>query len=133
MGTAIPTAIGVAIASHKKRIVCIMGDGGVRPYIAEIKLAVQERLQILFILMSDGRYGTVTLSGIENNFSARAVMIDAPSWRRAIEAMGCPSASINSENGLVNSIKKWSSGIGPMFLELQFDADKYASAAKRLR
>ena len=39
MGTAIPTAIGFAVSS-KIETVCFAGDGGIRNYFPEIKLAV---------------------------------------------------------------------------------------------
>ncbi|MBL1828579.1 hypothetical protein ELE35_29995, partial [Klebsiella pneumoniae] len=59
MGCAIPTAIGVAISNQGKRVICVMGDGGIRPYFPEILLAVEENLPILFLLISDGYYGSV--------------------------------------------------------------------------
>src|SRR4030095_4491817 len=59
MGTSLPMAIGASLAKPQTEILCITGDGGIRPFWAEIKIAVAERLPICFLLMSDGRSGRI--------------------------------------------------------------------------
>ena len=36
MGTSIPTAIGVSIANRNFPTICVVGDGGISPYISEL-------------------------------------------------------------------------------------------------
>ncbi len=96
MGTAIPTAIGAALSSPGKTVVCVVGDGGVGPYVAEIKLAVQMKLPVLFVLMSDGLYGTIARSGAHDGLRANAFTIKDPVWWRAVESMGCSSGFVSN-------------------------------------
>lgn len=133
MGTGIPTAIGAALTYPGRRVVAVAGDGGIRPYLAEIKLAVEEKLPILFILMSDGGYGTFSLAGRERNLSPRAVTIKNPSWWRAAEAMGCNAAMANNLNELEDILAEWAKAAAPLFLEMHFPPERYAAMTQKLR
>ena len=133
MGTAIPSAIGLAISSPRKKIICVAGDGGIRPYLPEIKIAVNQKLPILFILMSDGYYGSVAVNALGKSISKKAYQIENHSWWRAIEAMGCPSAVISNDKELEKSLCHWLKNEGVLFMEMNFNPDKYFCMTNRLR
>jgi thiamine pyrophosphate-dependent acetolactate synthase large subunit-like protein len=133
MGTAIPTAIGASICNRSKPVVCVMGDGGISPYIGEIKLAVSENLPILFILMSDGRYGSVSAFAPGTSAVQRATVLARPSWWRALEGMGLHARTLSSLGGVRDLVEAWRREPAPFFLELTFDPDRYQETAKRLR
>jgi acetolactate synthase-1/2/3 large subunit len=133
MGTALPTSIGVSISSPGSRVFCVMGDGGIRPYFPEIRLAIDHGLPICFILMSDGRYGTVAQSALSKNLNLGPVTIKNPSWWRAVGALDCPSQCVNGMKGFLNAMETWQQISGPLFLEMHFDPDSYMNMTKRLR
>ena len=133
MGTGLPTAIGVSLSNQNKPVVCAMGDGGIRPHISEIKLAVSENLLILFILMSDKRYGSVALSGIPNKLNSDGFDIKNASWREAVNGMGCKSETVSTEEEFVDTLGVWKKGKGPMFVEISFDQDTYLEMTNKLR
>jgi acetolactate synthase I/II/III large subunit len=133
MGTAIPSAIGVAIASPDQDVVCVAGDGGIRPYLPEIKLAVDLHLPILIILMSDGQYGTIASSAENKLLSRNAYTIKSPTWWKAAQSIGCPSLRIENADALKLAIIEWFKNRGPLFIEVHFDPEKYSSLTRRLR
>ncbi len=133
MGVSVPTAIGVAISNPGRKVICAMGDGGIRPYLSEIKLALEEKLPILFILLSDGLYGTVALEARKNNLSRRATTIQDPTWWKTIETIGCDSRLISNLNELDAALNLWPVSKGPLFLEMRFDPAKYAAQTFELR
>ena len=133
MGTAIPTAIGAAISSPMQDVICVAGDGGVRPYFPEIRLAVELNLPLIFILMSDGQYGTVASSVKDHSFPNSAFTIKSPSWRHVVEAMGCSSVKVNDLNEFEDILSQWSVQRRPLFIESSFEAEKYINMVKRLR
>lgn len=132
MGSAIPTAIGFAIANPGRQIICVAGDGGIRPYFPEIKLAVQEHLPIIFVFMSDGGYGTFAKTAQDKNMSQRAYRINNPGWWRAAQALGCPAQPVENITQLKSALKDYDH-TKPLFLELPFDKAKYALMAQKLR
>ena len=131
MGTSIPTAIGLAISS-KKRVISVSGDGGIVPYFPEIKIAVDRKLPILFLFMSDGGYGSVGLSGRAKGLLSRAFEFES-SWWRAAKTFGCRSAAVGSEKEFNSAIASWRKQAGPLFLEARFDSKKYGEMTNRLR
>jgi len=132
MGTGIPTAIGAAISS-KKDVIAVIGDGGIRPYLSEIKLAVSENLPIVFVLMSDGGYGTISISGLQKGFSKNAFYIKNSSWKNVIGAMGCESAIAKNVRDFKKLLSSWQGDKKPLFIECNFDPEKYVAMVKNLR
>ena len=133
MGSAIPTAIGVSISSKNSPVLCVIGDGGISPYFGEISLAVRERLPIVFVLMTDGRYGSVAAFLPDDIETKRAVNIGVDTWCNAVQGLNCKSARILNEVDLANILLDWQQDDGPLFLELPFDPESYSSIAKKLR
>jgi acetolactate synthase I/II/III large subunit len=130
MGTALPMAIGAALADRSGPTVCAVGDGGVRMYIADLRLAVEERLPILFLLLSDGRLGSVTGDG---SLSRRATAVAGASWFRVAEAMDCPGHHVKDIGGLLAVLERWRWSEGPLFVEAVFDQERYAMMTRDIR
>jgi acetolactate synthase-1/2/3 large subunit len=130
MGTGLPMAIGAALADRSRPTVCAMGDGGVRMYIADLRLAVEERLPILFLLLSDGRLGSVAGDG---TLSRRATAVAGASWFRIAEAMDCPGQQVKDVDGLLAALARWRWSEGPLFVEAVFDQERYAAMTRDIR
>lgn len=133
MGTAIPTAIGAALTRPGQKIICVVGDGGIRPYLAEIKLAVEERLPILFILMSDGGYGTFAAKAKAGGLSQTAYKVKNSSWLKAVQALGCDGEQLNDLGEFDRAFGEWLRVPKPHYLEMHFDAEKYSRMMDKLR
>jgi acetolactate synthase-1/2/3 large subunit len=132
MGSAIPTAIGASLARPGLPVFCVVGDGGVRPYGSEIGVAVELGLPICFVLMSDGRYGSVAGAPNSGLFSERAVVVNRPSWRRTAESLGCPALAVETASEFATAVESWDRS-GPLFIEAAFDRDAYAAMTGRVR
>ncbi len=132
MGTAIPTAIGASLACPGLPVFCIVGDGGMHLYCAEIKLAVREDLPVCFVLMSDGRYGSVACVGQDRPMTARATEMFQPTWIGVVQEFGCPANRVESEEEFAAALERWDFG-HPFFIEAAFDAGKYARMTESLR
>jgi acetolactate synthase-1/2/3 large subunit len=130
MGTGLPMAIGAALADRGRPTICAMGDGGVRMYIADLRLAVEERLPALFLLLSDGRLGSVAT---DPALSRRATRVAGASWFRVAEAMDCPGHQVKDVDGLLAALARWRWSEGPLFVEAVFDPDRYAAMTRDIR
>jgi acetolactate synthase-1/2/3 large subunit len=130
MGTGLPMAIGAALADRRRPTVCALGDGGVRMYIADLRLAVEERLPLLCLLLSDGRLGSVAGDG---TLSRRATAVAGASWYRIAEAMDCAACQVKDIDGLTAALARWRMSDGPLFVEAVFDPDRYAAMTRDIR
>ncbi len=59
MGFQLPQAIGVCIASGKKRVICIAGDGSIQMNIQELELLRRYKLPIKIFVISNNGYGSI--------------------------------------------------------------------------
>ena len=59
LGQGVQLAIGAARGANGRKTVCLTGDGGFFFNLAELWTAVQENLDIVFIVMNDGGYGVI--------------------------------------------------------------------------
>lgn len=133
MGTAIPTAMGTALGTPNTEVVCVVGDGGIRTHLPELELAVSEKLPILFVLMSDGGYGSIANATRDKSFYHPAVELKNERWHEMVTLFGVPSAHIDSLKKLEETLGKWEKTDGPFFLELPFNPVNYRTATLKLR
>ncbi|MGH2454269.1 MAG: thiamine pyrophosphate-dependent enzyme [bacterium] len=132
MGVALPVAIGASIARPTAPVICVLGDGGMQMYNSELKLALEERLPLCTVLMSDGRYASVAAVPQSRPMSARAVTVPRPSWYRAVEALGGEAHRVESEEAFAGHLDAWNRS-APLFLEAVFDPVRYVAMTARLR
>jgi acetolactate synthase-1/2/3 large subunit len=132
MGVGLPAAIGAALTARSRPFVCMVGDGGIRPYLPELMLAVEESLPLCVMLMSDGAYGSVIASAPERTRASRALHIARPSWWRAVEGMGIDACRVDSLAGFEAALASWTRS-RPVFVEAVFDGDEYAVMPGLLR
>ncbi len=59
IGQGLQQAIGAAIAADGRKTVVLCGDGGLAVNIGELMTAVQERVDLLVVVMNDGGYGVL--------------------------------------------------------------------------
>ena len=131
MGTSIPMAIGAAVATRQP-VICVVGDGGMAGYPAELRVAAAERLALCVLLVRDGVFSSVLASPTARGRSARPATVPEGSWWRAIEGLGIPSRVVQGEGDLDDALATWG-GVGPTFLECAFDADWDRSRLEEVR
>ncbi|HKG94584.1 MAG TPA: thiamine pyrophosphate-dependent enzyme [Gemmatimonadaceae bacterium] len=133
MGTAIPMALGAACADPSGGSICALGDGGMM-YAAELKMAVERSLPVLFVLMTDGRYGSIACAPSAPGLDLDAVTMRQPSWYRAVQGLGMPAARASNLAELEDAVAAWGAeAAGPMFVEAAFDPEPYAAMTARVR
>ena len=131
MGTAIPFALGSALASGRPTI-CVLGDGGMRAYPGELKIALAQDLPLLVILMTDGRYGSVATALGRPRSRSKALTTLLPSWDLAMEAMGFPTRTVETADDFATALNSWDRA-SPMFVEARFDSDGYERITEGVR
>jgi acetolactate synthase-1/2/3 large subunit len=132
MGTSIPMAIGAAIYDAKKPTVAFTGDGGIGMFVSEMKLAVQNNLPLLIVLLTDAHLGTIRGGSLSKGLTQRPTVIHQPSWVKAINGFGVPGARVETIDQIEKYLDAWDQK-GPLFLEIPFDADQYQRMTEGIR
>jgi acetolactate synthase-1/2/3 large subunit len=132
MGGSIPTAIGAAVADRQTAVFCVFGDGGIRMYLGEIALAIRHRLPICFVLMSDGRFGSVAGASRGPGLSTAAVSTPRASWLDAVAGLGCEVVAPDNPAAFEAAVGSWRR-TEPFYVECSFDPERCARIADVLR
>jgi len=121
MGTALPTAIGAALADDVP-IVCCFGDGGLS-YISELTMVQKYQLPIYFIGFIDGKYSSL-------GKNSRVGHKDY-SWLRVFDGLGIESSECRDIDSFWSQFNSWD--FRPKYIECIFDQESYINSICDLR
>lgn len=89
IGMGLPMAIGTAIANPQRKVVGLVGDGGLALGLGELATMAQEQVNITLLIMNDGGYGV--MRGIQDKYFAGRQYyneLHTPAFTQVAEAMG---------------------------------------------
>lgn len=81
MGFAIPTAIGAALALPNRKVVVIVGDGGLVMSGLEMMTAVRENINVTIIVLNNNGFGVIKKIQEETFGASVAVDVGAPDFK----------------------------------------------------
>ena len=133
MGTSIPMAIGASLANPSVPVIAFIGDGGIGMYVSEIKIAIDNNLPILFILLSDGGFGSIRTRALKDGLTQKPLIINSSTWLNIFKAFGINGEKCGSVNSLQLAIKNWKKNYNPLFIEINFSPSKYQKMVNGIR
>jgi thiamine pyrophosphate-dependent acetolactate synthase large subunit-like protein len=133
MGAAVPMGIAAALQDRSVPTILAVGDGGIGPFAAELKIAAAHRLPLLVVLLSDGGFGSVRTRAIKDGLKQDALLMEAPSWLAAMEGLGLPGTKVSGEDAVADALAAWQPERGPGFLEVRFDPRTYQDMVEGVR
>lgn len=109
MGYSFPAAIGASIASRKKRVICIDGDGSFQINMQELQTVVNEKLPIKIFIYNNNGYGIIKqfqslYLGGRYNASGKGVSI--PNYKKIAKAYDIQYMSVSRNSSSNRIIKK---------------------------
>ncbi len=126
MGYALPSAIGVCIASNRRRTICFEGDGSLQHNIQELQLIVTYQLPIKLFIYNNRGYSSIY--GMQNTHFRHRLAgctpesgVILPSLKRIAEAYGISYACISSSAELEQGVQKALKDEAPLICEVVGD------------
>lgn len=133
MGTGVPMGIAASLADPRVPTVAVVGDGGIGPFLAEMRLAAAARSPLLLVLMTDGAFASVRTRAIQEGLTQRPLTMTGGSWVPVLEGLDVPGNRITDFDALGDALAKWNPVNGPAFLEIPFDPDEYEAMVHDVR
>jgi acetolactate synthase-1/2/3 large subunit len=125
MGWAIGYAIGAALACRNRPVVCITGDGSMLMSGQEIGVAVQEELNVTFIVLNDMSLGMVRHGQKLTGAESIATQLPKTNFAAIAIAQGATGRVIRSPQELHQlDIASLCKVPGPTLLDVHIDADE---------
>ncbi|MBA3582033.1 MAG: thiamine pyrophosphate-binding protein [Gammaproteobacteria bacterium] len=134
MGWAIGAAIGAALGNNDIPVVALVGDGSWLMSGQELTVAVQESLNIIFIVLNDGALGTIKhgqrLAGAEQY----AYEISFVDFAKMAEAMGARGITINTtEDWIALDFANLLQESGPLVIDARIDGEQVPPISSRMK
>lgn len=125
MGWAIGASVGVALARRDIPVVCITGDGSWLMNGQEATVALQENLNVIFVILNDSALGMVKHGQILSQAERVAYALPTVDFAAVAKAMGIQSYVIGSDEDLLKvNIKELCQSNGPTVLDVRIDPDE---------
>lgn len=132
MGAALPMAIAAALCRRDELTILAIGDGGIGMYVAELMLAVSERLPLLVVFMRDGTHASVRERAVSKGLDQTALIAKTPDWAQVASALGLKAGCVEKPEDLVSFVGKWNRA-GPAFVQVDFAPEPYLTMTSNLR
>jgi acetolactate synthase-1/2/3 large subunit len=124
MGYELPAAIGAAIASKNKKIICLAGDGSIMMNIQELQTIKNLNLNIIIFLINNEGY--LSIKQTQKNFfkredgSSPKSGLTFPNFINVAKSFGIKSYDLKLKDWKKN-LKKIISKKGPFFVNIKVD------------
>ena len=107
LGYAFPTALGVKVANPNRQVVTLSGDGGFMFSPQELATAVQENINVVTLVFSDGALGS-SLNDQRLRFGGRAIgtQIRNPDFVRLAESFGARGMRAENSQELGQTLRE---------------------------
>jgi acetolactate synthase-1/2/3 large subunit len=130
IGQGIQMAIGAALAAGERKTLCLVGDGGLQVNIGELATLVQEKANVVVLLMNDRGYGVIR--NIQDaQYGGRRYYADlhTPDFERLAQSIALPYQRVSDLAGVDGVLRDAIGRPGPTLLEVDMVAiGPFASA-----
>ena len=134
MGWSIGSAIGTSIACPKSPTVAIVGDGAMLMNGGDVSVAVQEMLNIIYVVLNDSEFGMVKQGQLMAGAEKTAYKLPQTDFVKWGESLGAGGYAIHSSRDLEKlDISKILNANGPIILDVYIDKDEVPPMKSRLQ
>ncbi|WP_112320952.1 thiamine pyrophosphate-binding protein [Oceanibium sediminis] len=123
IGQGIAMGCGAAVASPGARTVALLGDGGAMLGIAELITAVDEGLNVTFVLMNDAAYGVIeNIQDAQYDGRRHYSALKTPDFAKLCEAIDMPHMKVSDIDAFVETFDASMALSGPAVVEVDMIA-----------
>ncbi|MEX0346575.1 MAG: thiamine pyrophosphate-binding protein [Rhizobiaceae bacterium] len=123
IGQGIAMGIGAGLVDGEAKSIVLVGDGGAQLGQAELITAVEEKANLVFVLMNDQAYGVI--KNIQDaQYEGRRVYsaLATPDFELLCRSVGLPHIKVSSETSFAGSLDEAIATEGPVMVEVDMCA-----------
>lgn len=127
LGFALPAAIGVALARPDRPVLALLGDGSSLYSIQGLWTAVQQRVNVTYVIFDNGQYGAVrALAHAAGYAKVPGTELGGTDFRGLARAWNCPAENVTDPADLAPALRTALSTPGPALVHIALSADHQA-------
>ena len=129
IGLGISMAIGAAVGSSRKTV-CLVGDGGLQLGLGELATLVQEKADVVVVLMNDRGYGVIRNIWDAAYGGRRAYTeLHTPDFALLAQSIGLTHRAVKARNQFQSVLREAFARHGPVLVEVDMiSVGPYATA-----
>jgi benzoylformate decarboxylase len=104
LGFGLPAAIGVRMASPRRPVVAVVGDGSSLYGIQALWSAAHYKVGVLFLVLANGRYAIMDRLAEQEGGKAPWPAFDEVSIGGLAEGLGCPAERVESYDAMTKAL-----------------------------
>lgn len=122
MGYGFPAALAAALVHRERRVVALLGDGGMGMTLAEIETAVREGAHIVAIVFDNEQYGMIKAHQVrEGSPTAPGTDLGPIDFAAAARACGARGVRVDTDAGFEPALRTALAASGPTVIQLALD------------
>jgi acetolactate synthase I/II/III large subunit len=124
MGSALPLAVGAAVASGDDPVVMIAGDGGFQLNIQELQTVARNEMAVKMVVLDNGCHGMVRQfqeSYFDGRYQSTVWGYSAPSFVAVANAYEIPARRVEDPADVAGAVAEMWAAEGPYLLEVAID------------
>jgi acetolactate synthase-1/2/3 large subunit len=127
MGFGLPAALAAKVVHPGRAVVAVAGDGDFLMAAQELATAVQHRLEVVVLVVNNGRYGTIRMHQ-ERSYPGRVIAtdLDNPDFAALAEAYGAAGETVADTDAFPAALDRALEAGRPALLDLRVDPDTIA-------
>jgi acetolactate synthase-1/2/3 large subunit len=119
IGQGIAMAIGAAMAARRSRTIALIGDGGAQLGMAELITAVDEGLDITYLLMNDAAYGVIeNIQDAQYEGRRHYSKLKTPDFAKLCAAVDMPHSKVSAIEDFAAIFDQSLSVTGPVEVDM---------------
>ncbi|MEM6462556.1 MAG: thiamine pyrophosphate-binding protein [Pseudomonadota bacterium] len=123
IGQGIAMGVGAALAPGEAKTVVLVGDGGAQLGLAELATAVEERANLVFVLMNDQAYGVIrNIQDAQYGGRHHYCALKTPNFGTLCQAIDLPHDKVTSEGDFAAVLDQALERDGPVMIEVDMCA-----------
>jgi len=123
IGPGLPMGIGAALAGGGRKAIAMVGDGGFALNQTELWTAVQERAELVVMVMNDRGYGVIKhIQGALQDGRMFFGDLQGPDLQKLAAVAGLPAFRVSSTEELAGTVAKAVATPGPSLVEVDMTA-----------
>jgi benzoylformate decarboxylase len=127
LGFALPAAIGVAMAQPDRPVLAVLGDGSSLYSIQGLWTAVQQRVNVTFVIFDNGQYGALrALANAAGYAKVPGTELGGTDFCALARAWNCPAEDISDPADLAPTLRTALATAGPSLVRVALSADYQA-------
>jgi acetolactate synthase-1/2/3 large subunit len=132
MGIGLPGAIAAKLLHPERRVVAVVGDGGLLMNIQELETAVRLDLGLVVLIFRDDAYGVIRWKQISRYGRESGVAFGNPDFVALAQAFGCRGVRVESAADLPPALEAAFTGRGPCLIDVPVDYRENLRLAERM-